>query len=159
MTFYNPNQARRKLVNIKNIQTAVLTQTPKISLIAKTYGDNKAENYIKIWLLDLNQSLDVKNPLSGKQIDDIAFYMVNDFRNISIADLFVIFSDVKKGVYGSMYESLSTDKVLGWVGKYNAERDIICAENSYQKHLQTKEPRHEPRNSEMTIKEFLKPKP
>jgi hypothetical protein len=153
---YSPNNVRRELKSVTTIQKAVKTKTPTVSKIAHTFGDLRAEKFIKVWLLDLNKSLDVKNPLSAKQVDDIAFYVVNDYRNISLADLNVIFSDAKKGVYGSMYESLSTDKVLGWILKYNHERLEVCAANSYQDHAQQKENPHETRTSETTLKNYFK---
>lgn len=156
LTTYNPDNCKRILKRVTNVNQAIAAKTPSVSAMSRTFGDLKIEALIKLWLVNLNAVTSVNNPLSELQINEIAFYIVDNYRSLTMADLHVIFTNAKLGKYGSFYENLSLDKVMKWVFDYNLERETTCASNSYQEHLKTKESSAEPRNSEITIKGVLK---
>lgn len=155
LTTYNPDNSKRLLSRVTNVNLAIKANTPSVSAISRAFGDLKAEAMIKLWLINLNAVTSVNSPLSELQINEIAFYIVSDYRNLTIADLHVIFTNAKKGKYGSFYENLSLDKVMSWVNEYNLEREQAYANNSYQQHMQQKESGSEPRNSETTVKGLM----
>ena len=82
---------------------------------------------------------------------------MNDYRSgLTIADLSLIFRNIQTGKYGELYGALNPPKILGWFSQYFSERMNICENNSNTQHSQRKESRNEPRNSETSIKGFLK---
>ena len=114
------------------------------------------KSYIKLWLIDLNMMSGVSRPLNEAQLDFIANTIINKHRDLSIADINVIFNNAIEGVYGQFYESLSPPKVLLWFTEYSTLRMDVCESMSFEKHLETKESYHDNRNSKLTVKQFLK---
>ena len=98
------------------------------------YGRVKVEAYIKLWLVNLNDFLNLKHPMTEEQIDFIAETIAEDFRQTSIGDINIIFKNAKKGVYGEFYERLSAPKVVSWFKKYYEDRVQMCAEMSRMAH-------------------------
>lgn len=145
-----------KLVGTTSIEVAVKTDLPTLGAVSKHYDTNFVEMYIKLWLADLNEITGVKNPLNIGQIRYIAQKITQEFRNLTIADVYLIFDNAKSGVYGKLYERLSPVDVLIWFRDYFKERCDVCARNSIEEHQRMKESAAEPRNSEMTVKGMLK---
>jgi len=67
-------------------------ETPSLGVLRRQFGDKAMEAYIKLWLVHLNQLIDLKNPLSPERIDYIAIQVVNKYRNLTIADIYLIFT-------------------------------------------------------------------
>ncbi len=101
--------------------------------MVRTYSEKQIEAYIKIWVIDLNESINLKRQLMEHQIDEIAFFIVSDFKNITIADIKVVFTNAKTGAYGELYESLSMDKILGWFRQYFDSRCNVAGARSMRK--------------------------
>lgn len=102
----------------------------------RLYGPEKTEAYIQLWLVDLNECLNLNRPLKEHHIEQIAFMIMQSYKNISIADLNLIFSKAKKGGYGQFFESLSMPKVLGWFEEYYNDRADTAGEIARRKHDQ-----------------------
>ena len=71
--------------------------------------------------------MNLKRPLKESQIDEAAFLIISEFKNITIADINLIFKRAKMGHYGPMYEALSIDKIITWFRDYFEERMAIAA--------------------------------
>lgn len=151
-----PKKLLRTFKNVATIKQAVEQNSVALSKLSKTYGDDKCEKYIKIWLIDLNISLTVNNPLNETQIDFIAFQVMNHYRDLTLSDINLIFTRAKSGYYGKVYENISPDKVLIWFADYFSERLEVCAEISRNKHHQGKEPEPKHRSSDESVKSVLK---
>ena len=128
----------RALKNCKTVAKAINSGTPSLSSLVRTMGDKKVEAYIKIWLIDLNETLGLKTPLKEHQIDTIAFYIVDKYRNLNIADINLIFNIVKLGEYKGVYDRVTIPTVMGWFKQYFDDRCNTAAEQSYQNHVQHK---------------------
>lgn len=105
-------------------------QTPSLGVLRKQYGERQMEAYIKIWLIELNELLNVARPLKEAQIDEIAYLILSEYNNITIADINIIFRKAKLGEYGELYESLSMDKILKWFSEYFNDRCNVAGEMS-----------------------------
>ena len=112
--------------------------TPSIGVIIRKYGIKKIEAYIKIWLINLNEVINLKRPLKEHQIDECAYLIVDGFKNITIADINIIFKKAKTGEYGELYETLSVDKILRWFNEYFNERCNVAGDMSRRKHENAK---------------------
>ena len=138
LTTYSPSECMRSLSNCNTVSKAIQPNTHSLSAMVRDHGIQKIEAYIKIWLIDLNESLDLRRPLKPSQIDQITFFVVSKHRNFNIADINLIFTNAKTGKYGEFYESLSMAKVLSWFNEYSESRSDAAGELSYQNHVQSK---------------------
>lgn len=138
LEIYNPSNCLRLMVKVRTINDAMEIKTPSIALMVRRFGQKKIEAYIKLWLMSLNESINLKRPLKDYQIDECAFMIVSNYRNINIADINVIFKRAKSGDYGELYESLSMDKILRWFRDYFDERCEIAASRSRMEHQKIK---------------------
>lgn len=128
----------RKFKQVATVQKALEQHTPTLGKLTKIMGELAVESYMKLWLIDLNEALNLKRPLTETQIDQIAFFIVQEYRNLSIADISLIFKKAKMGRYGDFYESLNSAKILLWFSNYFNERCTVASQLSYQNHLQQK---------------------
>lgn len=103
---------------------------PSLAVLRRDYGNEKIEAIIKLHLIDLCESVNLKRPLRATQIDSIAREIVAEYYALTIADVHVIFRNAKTGAYGEFYESLDMPKVMGWFRSYFAERLELAAEQS-----------------------------
>jgi len=62
----------------------------------------------------LNDLIDLKNPLSEERIDYIAIQVVNKYHNLTIADIYLIFTNAINGEYGKFYDRLTIPSIMKW---------------------------------------------
>jgi len=93
------------------------------------------EAYIKLWLVNLNDALGLKRPLTESQMDETAMMLVEDFKNLNMADINLIFRKMKTGEFGEYYESLNMAKVVSIFKSYFEERMNVAAQVSLENHL------------------------
>ena len=134
MGHYSPSKALRVCSEIKTVEDSLKSRTPSIGEMFKNYGPEKTEAFIKLWLIDLNESLNLNKPLKESHIDQTAFLIMQSYKNISMSDLNLIFTKAKKGGYGQFYESLSMPKVLSWFDEYYNERADTAGELARRQH-------------------------
>ena len=151
---YSPANCMRQLSRYKTTALAMNSDTPSISSLARTMGTKSIEAYIKLWILDLDVSLELKKSLKPHQIDQMAFRIVDQFRSLNIADINLIFTNAKFGEYGELYDRLTTATVLKWFKDYFDQRCDVASEQSRRDHLQYKSafsdvPRSSESNSNM----------
>jgi hypothetical protein len=123
--------------------------------MVREFGETKMEAYLKVWLINLTESLNVKRSLSEVQIDECAMLIVQEFKNLTIADINLIFKDAKMGKYGELYESLSMAKVLGWFNDYFTKR-MDESELINQRKAQSYKYPEKRNNGGKSFKEYLK---
>ncbi len=85
-----------------------------------------------MWLIDLNNSTSVKTKLTDVQMEYTA-NRIFDTYSLKITDLTLFFRNIKDGFYGSFYESLSPEKILGWLAEYFDSRCEAAQMQNYQK--------------------------
>jgi len=124
---YSPEQIHRTLPSVRNITDVFVLDksiNPALSLIRKDYGDDYIEAYIESWILNLNEYLNIKRTMSARQMHDVAVLLLEDYYMLTVADLKIIFTRVKKGYYGEgkLYESIDGVKIISWFSEYFEER-------------------------------------
>ncbi|MBB4117883.1 hypothetical protein GGR32_000155 [Mesonia hippocampi] len=128
----------RQYSHCKSIALAINSDAPRLSVLKRQLGVKSVEAYLKLWLIDLNAVLDLRKPLTETQIDDLAFRIVENYRSLNIADVNLIFAQVKNGELGKVYDRLSIPTVMKWFKDYFDKRCSAAAEQSYQNHAQAK---------------------
>lgn len=111
---------------------------PKLRDLIRTVGDRAVEAYLKLWLIDLNNILDLKKPLSEAQIDDLAFRICDKYRTLNIAEINLVFNRAKNGECGGILDRVHVPTVMSWFKDFFDERCNVAAEQSYQNHVQAK---------------------
>lgn len=134
---YNLSKVQKDLSKVKTVRDALMVKTPSIAMLRKQYGEQQIEAYVKLWIIQLNELLNVTRPLTEPQIDECARLILSEYWGLSIADINLVFKTAKIGGYGELYGSLSIDKILGWFGRYYDERMDTAgamARESHEKH-------------------------
>ena len=134
MKNYGIRKVKRDLRSVVTVKDALLVKTPSLALVKKQYGEEKLEAYLKLWIIEFNEVINVKRPLKEFQIDELAFLILSKFYNVTIADVNLIFKNAKTGVYGDFYETLSINKILGWFNEYFDSRCNTAGLIARQKH-------------------------
>ncbi|MFL0104951.1 hypothetical protein [Tenacibaculum maritimum] len=154
---YNPSKCMRLYSKCSTIPKALNSQAPTLSSLIRSIGGVKVEAYIKLWLIDLNLSLGLKQPLKEHQIDQIAFGVIENYRSLNIADISLIFKNAKHGKYGDFYDRITIPTVLKWFRLYFNDRCNVAASQSYQNHIQHKSAfANTPRSCENNLREGMK---
>jgi len=88
----------------------------------KAYGKEWVIGYISMWLIELNDSANVKHKMSDNQMEFTATRIYETY-SLKVTDLTLFFRNVKEGVYGQFYENLSQEKIMEWLSQYY---DLRC---------------------------------
>jgi hypothetical protein len=112
---------------------------PSLSRLAKTSTIGQVKLVIIKWLMEANESLNLKRPMTEDQILQAANFLYEDHSNFNVADLTVFFKKLIKGQFGNFYESFSTSKLMIALKEYEDTRYEIAATNSQQDHTRFKD--------------------
>lgn len=112
----------RKYANAKDI--SLVSGSGELSLVKmKTeYSEDYTLAYVEMWILSLNDFLNVKSKMNPAQIKETALYILQDYYYFNLADLAYFFSNAKKGHYGEYYNCLDGRLILSWLKIYANER-------------------------------------
>lgn len=127
-------QLQESLRGVRTVKEALAVKTPSFAKLRKELGEKKAAAYIKLWLIDLNASLNLTKALTEYQIEETARLVLGEFWGLTIADVNIVFKNAKLGVYGNLYGALSMDKIFNWFRSYLEERLEVAAEIAQEKH-------------------------
>lgn len=134
----SPALITRQLNKVNNPLQAINTECKTLALIKKDNDENKVLSIISAWIIDLNEFLNIKNQMSESQIEQTALFILDDYYYFNIAEINLIFTRIKKGFYGSFYESLDGTKLLSYFNQYDIERMGLVDDENYHKHLDRK---------------------
>lgn len=115
-------------MEIRNVNDALALvesnqeQFPSLATLRKDHGSQKVETIIKLYLVELCELVNLKRPLTERQIDAIAMEIVSRYYALTIADIHVIFQKAKNGEFGELYESMDMPKVMNWFANYFNDR-------------------------------------
>lgn len=112
----------RSLSHVCNVSDALDAQTDSLAALVRENGTEKVEAIIKIYLIQLNDLLNIKRPLTEIQIEETAIEIVSSFKLLTMADIHVIFRRARRGEYGEMYETINMPKIITWFRQYDDER-------------------------------------
>lgn len=136
LTTLRPDILGRDLVQVRTTRDALaIAETsqdkyPSLAVLRRDYGNEKIEAIIKLHLIDLCENVNLKRPLRGAQVDNIAREIVATYYALTIADVHVIFRKAKTGEYGEFYDSLDMPKVMSWFREYFNNRCELGADLS-----------------------------
>lgn len=119
---YLPNKFLPTIKNVTTVRQALQTGTSSLAKISRFVGNEKTEALIKIYLVRMNELLDLKKGLSEEAISEIAATLVQDYYALTMVDVAFVLQQALKGKYGEFYDSLNMPKVLKWFEQYFDDR-------------------------------------
>lgn len=131
-----PTHLNKSLATVRTVSGAMKiaesypSKYPSLAKIKTHFGVAAVEGIIKLYLIELTELVNLKRPLTEKQIDVIASNVSSQYFNLTVADVHVLFSKVVNGDYGDFYESLDVPKVMKWFASYFDERCSSAQEDS-----------------------------
>lgn len=106
-----------------DVRACLLAGTPTIGHLSSSYGDQAVKSVIEGCIVGLCEFVNIpRATLSESQARLTAALIVEEFRNLTIADILLIFRRAKLGQWGEFYGRLDGQMILGWFGKYFEER-------------------------------------
>lgn len=121
-------------VTIKGVSDALSRNTLSLVDIKKGKGQAFLRSYITLWLIDLNELLNLKNPLSEAQIILCTEQIITDYSFLKLSELSLIFKRIVSGEFGELYERISMPKLMSIFRKYEQERTEVVTSESQQDH-------------------------
>lgn len=119
---YLPENFLPVVRNVTTVRQALSTGTSSLAKIDKNIGSVKTEALVKVYLVRLNELLDLKKNLSEAAIDEIAATVVKEYYMLTMVDVVFVLQQAIQGKYGEMFDSLNTAKVLRWFKDYFNDR-------------------------------------
>ena len=121
-------------VTIKGVSDALSRNTVSLVDIKKGKGQAFLRSYIALWLIELNELLNLKNPLSEAQITLCTEQIITDYSFLKLSELSLIFKRIVSGEFGELYERISMPKLMSIFRKYEQERTEVVTSESQQDH-------------------------
>lgn len=121
-------------VAIKGVSDALSRKTVSLVQIKKDKGQQFLRSYIGLWLVELNELLNLKNPLSEAQITLCTEQIITDYSFLKLSELSLIFKRIVSGEFGELYERISMPKLMSIFRKYEQERTEVVTSESQQDH-------------------------
>ena len=131
---YSLNNCLMRSVTIKGVSDALSRNTVSLVDIKKGKGQAFLRNYIALWLIELNELLNLKNPLSEAQITLCTEQIITDYSFLKLSELSLIFKRIVSGEFGELYERISMPKLMTIFRQYEQERTEVVTSESQQSH-------------------------
>lgn len=114
------------------------SKAPSIGALQRENGLKFTQGLINVWLIYLNEMLNLNKPMSETQVKLCSSMILDEFYALKISDLTILFKRIISGQYGEFYERLSIDKVMTFFRQYFEERCKLAEENNNRKHQEYK---------------------
>lgn len=122
--------------SLKGVSDALSRNTVSLVEIKKGKGEVFLRSYISMWLIYLNELLNLNNPLTETQIELCAEQIMADYSFLKISELSLIFKRIVSGEFGELYERISMPKIMNIFRQYDQERTDVVVTQNQQAHEQ-----------------------
>lgn len=117
LVLFSPSNCAKYSHKIRTIKDVLTLPSKTLGQFKAEYGRDWVIGYISMWLIELNDTSNVKQKMHDAQIEFTAERIYESY-SLRVTDLTLFFRNIKSGVYGSYYENLSQEKILEWLAKY-----------------------------------------
>ena len=100
-----------------------------LSALSRDHGEEKAEIILRMQLVELNDLLGLKSPMTVAQIEAASAELLRMYPYMSIADINIVLGRIKRGECGKLYDRLTMPQLMQFFSEYNDER---CEEAARQ---------------------------
>jgi len=139
-----------KFSKIRSSLVAYEQQVPTLAKVFKEYGHEFIIAYIEYWIDNLNDFINAARKMSPDQMGETAILIYQYYPYLNIADFNLVFTRIKHGEFGKLYESIDGVKILEYFRTYASERankieqqnigaDAQYKQGDYKRHSDTSE--------------------
>jgi len=125
-----------KLVSVTD---AINSPSHSLGKIQREQSKKFTEGLVLVWLMYLNEILNLNKPMSEEQMKLAAVLICEEFYMLKMSDLTLLFKRIISGQYGEFYERISINKVLTFFRNYLEERFEIAIDQSSRNHRDVKQ--------------------
>lgn len=111
-----------KFTKIRTELAAYEQNVPTLASVFKTYGQEFITAYIEYWIDNLNDFINAARKMTPDQMGEIAIMIYQYYPYLNIADLNLVFTRIKHGEFGKLYESIDGVKILEYFRTYANSR-------------------------------------
>ncbi len=111
-----------KLDEVRSIPDIFRTKTPSLAKIKKEYGPQMPVDYLALWIIAINDMVNVGNKMTGFQTEYTAKLIFKENPLLTIADIKFVFDKAISGAYGELYNRLDTPIICTWFRRHWQER-------------------------------------
>lgn len=141
MKDFSISECSKLFSKVRKMEQIFETSTPSIASIKKSYDEDFIRLYITIWIINLNEFLNVRNKMNRVQTEETARLIVKEYYALTIADIHFIFENAKQGNYGKFYDRIDGTMILEWFKEHLNERLDSFERKLLQEDLRLKESR------------------
>jgi len=125
---FNPSAVLRlvRSLEIKNAYTAAKKSSISLAKLRKEYDEPTVLAYLNSWILNFNDFVSGKDDkqMTEFQIEETALLIIDNYYYFTIPDIYLVFSNLKKGKYGKVFGELNGVLILRAFSSYSTERQI-----------------------------------
>jgi hypothetical protein len=127
--------------NVSKIEQIFKYNTPSISEVRKDFGRDFIIAYLKTWIINLNDFINVKMKMNKVQTEETARLIVKEFYCLTITDIYFVFESAKRGLYGKFYDRIDGTMILEWFRNHFKDRCNAFEKKLLEEDLRKKESR------------------
>ncbi len=136
---FKPVNCMKLYRDVNTLPVAVKCETYSLATINKMFSREIAVEYLKLWIIDLNEYMNMSRSMTEMQIEQTAILLYDEYYYLNLSEMNLVFTKIKKGAYGDLYNLLNGAKIMSCFALYNEERTAWYFEAELQKHNQIKQ--------------------
>lgn len=136
---------------IKDFSDIFNAKYPTLGIIKSELGESTVLGFLKLHIIDLRVFLNIGKSMSDSQTEQTAMLILDEFPALTVADIKLFFTKIKKGHYGQIYDRLDGQLILIWLKKYFEER---C--DTAELDTQTKSQEHKKQSTSILSRDEVK---
>lgn len=129
---------------------------PSIVSIKKKFGEDFIQAYIEGWIVNIREFINVGKKMTDEQTQETAMLIVEEYYNLNLADINVIFKNAKLGKYGKYYDRLDGQIILSWFEEHFSNRCKTAADESIREADRFKDDPFQRTSGTLKMQEFVK---
>jgi hypothetical protein len=111
-------QSCKGLREYKTAELCIKADVPTLGAMVRETDSETMEIILAKFINKLQNDLNPKRKMETEQVLECAMLIIDDFKQLNMADVHLIFTNAKKGKYGELYESINMAKVYSWFEVY-----------------------------------------
>jgi len=131
---YEPIKMLPELRKCNTPAKCLNSNTPILAVMKKEIGEDKVLAILEMWIIDINEFININNKMKPNQVIETAMMLLQDFYYFKIADINLIFTKAKKGKFGNLYGVIDGSKIYQWFEQHDNERAKECYMEHLEKH-------------------------
>ena len=132
--------------HVKSVALAISDKCDSLATIRKKVGKNISLNILRVWIVNLNDYLNISRKMNPAQIEETVDLIYDEFYYFKISDIALLMKRIKTGYYGQFYESIDGMKLMDMFYKYAQERVDGILSNSEREDRELKYKHNENNN-------------